>query len=264
MQKILLAMDANKPDKNALEFACYLARLTKSKITGVFLDNIAVAETAITGPANEGVTKNLLENSTSWFNEKCISEETRHDFHSDRGVPLEELMAESRYADLVVVDSETSFDQVYEGSPTKFVKDFLHKSECPVVIAPEGFDGIDEIVIAYDGSSSSIFAIKQFTYLFPQLYNKKITIVHVNSDGQWKEEEKDKLNGWLKNHYSDLHFTALKGEADTALFDFLLRRKNVFVVMGAYGRNNVSRFLKHSRAELIIKTITQPIFIAHH
>lgn len=264
MEKILLAMDANKPDKNALEFACYLARLTKSKLTGVFLENMVLAGTAPTGHLTETTSKDWIENNSRWFNEKCINEETRHEFHSDHGIPVKELVAESRYADLIVVDSETSFNKIYEGSPTKFVKEFLHESECPVVIAPEGFDGIDEIVLAYDGSSSSVFAIKQFTYLFPQLANKKISIVQVSNDGRWKEEEKDKFTCWLKNHYADLHFIALKGETDTALFDFLLRRKNIFLVMGAYGRSDVSQLLKHSRAELIIKAITQPIFIAHH
>ena len=42
--KILLAIDAINPDKNAMEFACYLGRLTKSKVTGVFLENLAAEE----------------------------------------------------------------------------------------------------------------------------------------------------------------------------------------------------------------------------
>ena len=44
MEKILLAIDAITPDKKALEFACYLGRLTKSKITGVFLENLVDEE----------------------------------------------------------------------------------------------------------------------------------------------------------------------------------------------------------------------------
>lgn len=264
MEKILLAIDAIKPDKNTLEFACYLARLTKSKITGVFLENAVLADTVTDGVKDRKAMSCLPEDNIRWFNEKCINEETRHDLHTDHGVTVKELVAESKYADLVIVDAETSFNKLYEGSPTKFVTEFLKDSECPVVIAPEEFDGIDEIILAYDGSSSSIFAIKQFTYLFPQLSNKKISVVQVSRDGRWTEQEKDKFSKWLKNHYTDLNFIALKGETDTALFDFLLRRKNIFLVMGAYGRSNISQLLKHSRAELIIKTITQPIFIAHH
>jgi len=266
MEKILLAIDALNPDKNSLEFACFLARLTKSKMTGIFLENTPLEETAILDKAGEtsksGVT-GLIEKNINWVNEKCISEETKHELRTDRGIPLRELVSESRYADVIIVDSETSFNKPYEGIPTRFVKDFLNHAECPVVIAPESFEGIDKIVLAYDGSPSSVFAIKQFSYLFPQLSDKEISIVQVSENGKWNEKEKDKLSEWLKVHYYHFDFISLKGEADTALFDFLWKRKNVFLVMGAFGRGSISQFFKKSRAELIIKTITQPIFIAH-
>lgn len=263
MERILLAMDASNPDKNAAEFACYLARLTKSKVTGVFLEKPVAASSMVNGSADQPGAPEPFANSIKWFSEKCINEETRFDFHTDRGIPLKEIIAESRYADLVVVDAETSFNKIYEGVPTRFVTDFLHNTECPVVIAPESFDGIDEIVVAYDGSASSVFAIKQFTYLFPQFCRKKISIVQVTEERNSGGIEDDQLPEWLKCHYSDLHFVSLRGEPDSALYDFLLRRKNIFLVMGAYGRSNISQFLKHSRAELIIKTVTKPIFIAH-
>jgi hypothetical protein len=34
--------------------------------------------------------------------------------------------------------------------------------------------------------------------------------------------------------------------------------------MGAFGRSMLSDFFKHSTAELIVKTINLPVFIAHH
>ncbi len=47
------------------------------------------------------------------------------------------------------------------------------------------------------------------------------------------------------------------------LFDFLFKRKNIFIVMGAYGRDALSTFFKKSTAESLIKIITQPVFISH-
>ena len=44
MEKILLAIDAINLDMPALDFACYLGRLTNSKITGVFLENLVADE----------------------------------------------------------------------------------------------------------------------------------------------------------------------------------------------------------------------------
>src|SRR4030095_15620472 len=278
MEKILLAIDAYNPDKNAIEFACYLGRLTKSKITGIFLENVtadqkAVLQTAHETPyadqdADDYWIQNLarierIEKNIRFFRQKCAAEEVLCRVHRDRGFPATELIEESRFADLIVIDSEFSMNTNYEDSPTYFVNDILKNAECPVVLAPENFDGINEIIVAYNGSASSVFAVKQFTYLFPQLRDKKITAVQVNESGRWEEEGKYNFSEWLRIHYSNVHFQALTGETDRALFDYLVKKNGVFLVMGAYGRNALSQFLKHSRAELLIKTLTQPIFIAH-
>jgi hypothetical protein len=97
----------------------------------------------------------------------------------------------------------------------------------------------------------------------PQLFDKKITVVQVNETGEWKDQDKYLFSEWLREHYRNLHFEAIRGKAETALFDYLLKKQSIFLVMGAYGRNSLSQFFKHSRAELMIKTISQPIFIAH-
>jgi len=85
----------------------------------------------------------------------------------------------------------------------------------------------------------------------------------VNKEGEWCDPDKHKFSEWLKEHYTDLHFEALKGETDNKLFDYVFGRENMFLVMGAYGRNALSLFFKRSHADLLIKTVTQPIFIAH-
>lgn len=147
MKKILLAIDVLCPDKNALDFACYLARLTKSKVTGIFLENL-VAE-------QEPVVKNMsgaayvewdvnkkspayqlkmesVESCIRWFEQGCISRETSYAVHRDWGVPADEMIAESRFADMIVADAATSFSKHCEGLPTKFMKDILKNAECPV------------------------------------------------------------------------------------------------------------------------------------
>ena len=274
MEKILLAIDAADPGKNALDFACYLVRLTKSKLTGVFLDNLVSAQTPAQLATSAGADDDEMDTGTATpilfkknielFRQACTNRELNYTIHQDHGVPAEEMITESRYADILVTDAATSFRKHIEGPPSAFVQEVLSKAECPVIIAPESFEEITEIVFAYNGSASALFAIKQFTYLFPQLSNKKITVVQVTETGNWEDRQKHKLTEWLKAHYSDIHFEGLKGNSNNALFDYLLKTKNVFLVIGAYGRNELSRFFKPSTADLVIKTITQPIFIAHH
>ena len=49
-----------------------------------------------------------------------------------------------------------------------YLKDVLHDVACPVLLVPEKFDFPESVILAYDGSEESVYAIKQFAYLFPE------------------------------------------------------------------------------------------------
>ncbi len=279
MEKILLAIDAANINMPALDFACFIGRLTNSKVTGVFLENLKTREkpvlkTAYAGDYNDYDAEDmsarnakkalLIEKNIGLFKDACERRSVRCAIHRDRGIPASEIIYESRYADLVIVDPCTSFSKIYEGEPTIFVKDILKDAECPVIIAPESFEGIDEIIFTYDGSKSSAFAIKQFTYLFPEFDDRKVIVIQVNKEGAWDGPDKYHLKEWLQNRYSAIGFEVLKGDTGDKLFDYLFKKQNVFIVMGAYGRNALSEFFRPSHADLLIKTLNQPIFISHY
>jgi nucleotide-binding universal stress UspA family protein len=279
MEKILLVIDAKNLDMNALDFACFIGRLTHSKITGVFLENLVAHEKPVfkqyqsssyldweidtTTPEYKD-KQSSTETNIAFFKEACEKRGVRSCIHRDRGLPSSEVIEESRYADLIIADAATSFNKRFEGTPTEFLKDILKNAECPVIIAPETFEGIDEIIFTYNGSKSSAFAMKQFTYLFPELCDKRAIVLQVNDEGTWADPNKYNVKEWMQNHYSAIGFEVLEGDTEDKLFDYLFKRKNIFLVMGAYGRSAVSRFFKHSHADLLINTVTQPIFIAHY
>lgn len=278
MEKILLAVDSIHPDRNALDFSCYLARLTKSAITGVFLEDLAVRQwvAPISNYANEFAGATMGEPSDEYaakleqiekniflFKEGCSNREICYKVHRDSGVPLQELIEETRFADLLVVAPTTSFIGRFESNTSSFIRNILRKSECPVIIAPESFGAIDEIVFSYTPSAASMFAIKHFTYLFPQLYDKKIRVIQVNGVGKWLETEKYKLKEWLNCYYADFLFEAIRGDMTIELFDYLLERKNALLIMGVFGRNFLSRFFPKNNSDLLIQTVAQPIFITH-
>ncbi len=278
MRKILVAVNGLKLDMHTLDFACYLGRLTRSTITGVFLEN-QVAEyrpvlknayygTYLDWEVNEASPEHvqkmkIIETNIGHFKEACSRREVNCAIQRDEGAPAREIIAESRFADLLILDAETSFNKHYEGSPTPFVKEILQNAECPVIIAPETFERIDEIVFCYDGSSSSFYSVKQFDYLLPELKNKNVSVVEVTKDEALTIEEKDKVKDWFERHYSNVEFHVLKGEAKDELFSFLLQRKNAFIIMGSYGRGTISRFFKSSTAERVLKTTNLPVFITH-
>jgi nucleotide-binding universal stress UspA family protein len=271
MEKILLAMDGYKETTVAVDFACYLAKLTDSRLVGAFLEGLPDVSA---GESRGGDLPGFAGELAGWpddpvlgrirrFQETCVVRDVAARVHRDRGVPLTEVLKESRFSDLIVVDPETSFRTMQTEFPGRFLRDVLLAAECPVIVSPYRFEGVDEVIFAYNGTGSSVFAIKQFTYLFPVWQDKKAIVVHVSRDGDGFAGEQPGMQEWLSAHYADVDFVDLKGEASDELFGYLLDKENAVVVLGAYGRGILSRFLKPSHASLLLRTINLPIFIAH-
>jgi len=279
MEKILLALDAQHINTETIDFACYLARVTNSRLTGVFLEDVLSEDTdafrtfrqvaEMQGGADAHQTTiasraDATEANIKTFRQCCDNRGAHAHIHRDRGIPLDEVVVESRFADLLIVDAETSFAKKKGSIPARFVKDVLQEAECPVILAPYSFHAIDEVVFAYNGSASSVFAIKQFTYLFPEWKQKKATIVDVKEKEDNAIEHQYKMKEWLRAHYADVELKVLIGDPSDQLFGYLIEKKNAMVVMGAYGRTMMSNFFRRSHAHLIVKTVNLPIFITHH
>lgn len=274
MEKILLAMESHEVDTTAVDFACYIACLTRSKLTGVFFNNLQpstpsktriydLPSETIIAPAEDNGTKKCHE-VMRLFTDVCTNRGVRCELICcDRKQPAQRIIKESRFADLVLLKAETSFLPEVETVPTQFVKQVLADAECPVIITPLSFNGIDEIIFTYDGSYSSVFAIKQFTYLFPQLNGKKATVLQLSDNGDRPVVEKEKIGEYCSAHYSGVGFQVIPGKAFEELFRFLMQKKNMFVVMGAYGHGMLAGLHKQSTAGLVLKTINCPFFIAH-
>lgn len=276
MEKILLGFDNDPADENAIDFACHLARLTQSRLTGIFLDEPAT-ETEVVVERRlvaEGVTAITIaefdkeseqaaqhEENIAIFREWAGKAGIPFDVYLDKGVPAAELVYETRFADILLLSADT-FSQGDEPVPSAFVKQMVHDSACPVILTPESFERIDNIVFCYDGSKSSLFAIKQFSYLFPQLRAQRVKVISLIAEGP-STQEQARLTQWLKCHYRDLEWIAQGADAAEALFHYLLKKRDDFVVMGPYGHGLLTSFFEPDQETGAIRTTSLPIFIAH-
>lgn len=281
MEKIIVLADAQNYKPEILDFAAYIAKLGKSKLVGIFVENrqldtvpsiktfggTAYVEEVVQDPEEQKRHADLVQKNIAAFNGGCIQREVNAVARYDAGDPLEHVIEESRYADLLIADPSLSLNS--DGRvPSKFIMEVLSKAECPVLIAPELFEQVNEIVFAYDGSRSSVFAIKQFYYQLPRLADKRLVILHINKE---KIEKWDKQHAsfkeWLDMHFSNVSFLELTGEARDILFEYFMARSeqvNQLLVTGAFGRSFLSTFFKPGAAELVLKAVDIPMFISHH
>lgn len=278
MKKIIVAIDALIYNENAVEYAIGIAKRSGGMIAGIFLHDLAFLNYSLPGtfdfvPAEyEGIIKRQKEDdeklqlNMKLFNHKCNEENVRHKAHVYDGNSIVDfLIEESVYADLLILDEHMSFTYVRSHQISTFVLDVLEDAHCPVLVVPDKYHTIDNIYLCYDGKPSSVFAIKQFSYLFPEWSQKPTTLVSFNETSSNHLKNSSNIKDLLHQHFSNLsidveHHTRI-GEA---LFSyFKLYEENSFIVMGAFGRSSLSRLLKKSLANTLIKEVKVPIFITH-
>jgi hypothetical protein len=276
MEKILVIIDPLKTNRNLLDFALYVAQLTRSAITGLFIER-AVSDRLmekdlhgfpISFTENETVKNRLaikaeIEEILSEFERKCVDRWIPFVVHRDYGVPIDDVVAESRFADLMLIDAGIEPEEKSERTPTAFVREILRKSECAVILAPVHRVDIHEIIFCYDGSRNAMHAIRQFTCFFPQFKDKKLIILEVTKDGKGDRQAEKRFIEWVGNHYTQFQHKKKNGIIRQILFDSIFKKENIIIVMGSFGRNALSVFLKKETAEPLVKMTTQPVFVAH-
>lgn len=278
MKKISAAFDGLKFSEGTLAYAIQLAETSGSLLSGVFLESFLYHSYKLFDMVGaQGISdvklKHLLEKdentrreSTAIFEQACNNANISYITHHDKSFALEELLKESIYSDLVVIGAGETLSHFTENTPTQFIRDFLAEMQSPVLIVPREYKKIEKVVLLYDGKPSSVYAIKMFNYMMPWLRHKETEVLSV-TDPKDSQELPDEglIKEFIICHYPEASYTLLKGDPEEEIIAYLKNTKeNVLIVSGAYKRGQVSRWFKSSMADLLMKEIDMPLFIAHN
>lgn len=278
MKRILFLTDALKINGRSVDFAAFICKLNSSSLTGMFLqyeahnqrtaaairDEIACNGIAVNEerPLHE-LEQECRQYTTRRFGTICENLGVRSEVIEIENRQAENILQECRYADLLLIDPGLAMGESAMVLPASFPHTILSQSECPVMMIPERFDSMDGIIFAYDGSPSSVFAIKQFASLFPGLADRTVFVVTARDGNRVSANEMQKMRTWMNTHFSDVTFHDIQGDSRIGLLEYVLGKDNIIMVMGAYGRSGWSAFLSASHAEPLVKYISKALFISH-
>lgn len=273
MKKILLAFDGSQFSTAAFEFARQLNALHPVFLAGVFIPQLSYANLwnytdGMAGPPFMPVlTKeepDALEKNIKSFENLCQQNSIQYKVHKDYfDFALPELKKETRFADLLIISSETFYNNAGKATPNDYMKEALHHSECPVIIVPEKFQFPKINILAYDGSDSSVYAIKQFFYLFPELCKHETLLVYSSAKDDEILPEKEQIEELTKLHFLDVSLVKLDFDPKKHFGRWINENSNAILVSGSFGRSMFSEMFKKSFVSDVIAEHRLPVFIAH-
>ena len=271
MKKILLAFDGAHFSEGALEFVRLLHSSSPVFVTGAFLPEVNYANAWSYAAGSGGLFIPLIEeedvelvtSNIKRFETFCSNNDIMYAEHKDfEEITLPELKKESRYADLLILGSETFYENMGKEELNLYLRDALHATECPVLVVPETFELPASNILAFDAGASSVYAIKQFAYLLPELASNETILVNAK-EGDGKLPDEEYISEWAAKHFSNLTFYRLGTDSRKYFSAWLSERKAAILVGGAFGRSEISTLFKKSFVSDTIKEHHIPVFIAH-
>lgn len=272
MKQVLFVCAGKAFPRRAVNFLLSMHRDEPLEVLGLFFSPIdieamaTVSQLPVLAPFDrlEEEEQQAVTANKAIFAKQCEQYHIRHRIHDndkqwDKGL----LVKESRFADLILLSGELFYADINVRQPNAYLQEALHAAECPVLAVPEDYRQCDHLFIAYDGSKESLFAMKQFSCLFPHFSDLPSEIVYVRDEASDDIPDLEHLKHYTRLHFSSVGFSKLHFKAAHYFANWISERKHVLLVTGSYSRPAFSYIAKHSFAEQVIREHRLPVFIAH-
>lgn len=278
MKKILAAFDGLKFSESTMDYAIEMAKQNNAHLVGLFLEDPAYHSYKIyeliteDGGGLDTKRRHLDRKDEKTraiavvnFETACKNAGLQFSIHKDRNIAIQEVLKESIYADLLIIDNAETLSHHSEKAPTQFIHELLPDVQCPVLLVPHKCKPADKLILLFDGQPSSVHAIKMLSYTMAALKKYPTEIVTVCEFRQEPRVPDSRLmKEFMKRHFPDAVYTTLKGSAESLIVSYLKEQQGTpLVVLGAYQRGKVSRWFRPSMADTLMKELKLPLFIAH-
>jgi hypothetical protein len=272
MKKILLPFEGANYPGEILEFAHNLHALSPFMLAAAFVPEVDYANFgnlpagvggAVYSPATIDEDP-VIEKNGALLEAFCREHRIKYAQHTDRlDFALPSIRKESRFADLMLLSSIHFFENISSDQPNAYMKEILHSAECPVLLLPENPGLPETLILTYDGTASSVYALKQFAGLFPELSGIPAQLVCIQDKVEEPLPDEMLIEEWASQHFKDLHVKKLSMQPHVFFNNWLFGKTKPWVITGSYGRSGLSLLFAKSFITDLIKIHRIPVFIAH-
>jgi nucleotide-binding universal stress UspA family protein len=271
MKKILLVYNSETLSEDVTDFGIELSKGSGAVLHGVFISPFAqqinqypfVAAAPFTSAGllyTEEMQREhgkLLKSNMDLFTTTCKEAGVQFTVNEDPEITISELTDQSAFADLILFSAKEQF-----GSYS--FREVITDIHCPVILVPDKARIPQRTILCYDESFSSIYAIKMYTYLFPEWQDIPTYLLSINPKGDNGNKFDDYLDEWLPAHFSNFEKIHLEGNLQKELLNYVKKDDHhSMLVMGAFGGNAIARMFHRSLANVVLEQTSASVFIKH-
>ena len=271
MKKAMVIMNGSFANHAVITSAVNLASHDKTILHAIFLqhdtrslesdylfpNDLALTQNRLTGKSIEEENAALVNANIRLFIDVCDQQKVPYIIEPDTHLTLKDLIGFSAFYDYIIADAHSNLEQYR-------LSDLLADAHCPIFLTSSRINKIKRIILAYDGSYSSIYALKMFHYIFPEWSSIETILLFIASEKSSTMPQEDKINSLVSHYFSSPTIKILQGPFQESFIRFIKEsEEDCLVVMGAYGRSNFSRIIHKSLADMVMEKTQAALFIVH-
>ena len=277
MKRIAAIFDGLNTAIPTMDFAIRLCREKDAHLLGIFPESFLYHEydfAQLLGKNGVSAVKirhavareaEKRQQSVMHFEQACQREKISYSIVTPRGLTIDEVLNESTFAEMIIIDKHEQFNKASQQLPSTFLRQLLSDSRCPLLLMDEHSMVPKHLVLLYDGKPDSVYAIKLLFFLAIAGPEMSTELLYVSRDAsQTAIPDAERLRALVECHRPGTVFTRINGEGKQDIADYVNGLgENVLAVAGAYGRGSTSRWFTPSVADKLISQCQCSLFVAH-
>ena len=278
IKRILVALDPDSDTPVATRYAIQIAKKSDASVTGLAVVDMGSIEASSRGGGIGSMyyAEKLKEEMTTesrdkarellaTFERELEGSGLSHIESVEEGVPVQRIVEDMKYHDLLVVGSDPHFFYSHPKEKTNTLAGVIHNTVGPSLIVPDVYREVKRVLFATDGGTAAARALRRFINLTPFGTDIHLEVLHVHDDDS-KDAE---LYLTLFKAYLEAHGfkPQLTGISEDDPGEEILRQADNsgvdLIIFGSKTHSGLRGTRFGSTTEYLIKNADVPLFMDH-
>lgn len=156
-----------------------------------------------------------------------------------------EIVKETAFADLLIIDSNTFVDYLLEKDRFQYLRGVFEKSQCPLLVIPTNFRDFHDIIILKDPEEKVVKAVKSLKSTLTQsLRNAEVSLIGKMPNEEEEFQDEKRLIDFLKRYFRNVGIMLTPDEPfEKVAFDLMQKSQMPLVVMAGIDKNRIDKLI---------------------
>jgi nucleotide-binding universal stress UspA family protein len=284
IKRILVALDPGEDTHVAIRYAAALAQRHGAIVSGLaVIDTKHIATAVGPGGAIGGMyyaelsRQHMTDQARDTARELLRTFDTaleqagvRHGERVEEGVPVQQVIDDMRYHDLLVIGATSHFFYNRPEQETNTLAQIVKRAIAPTLVVDSTYREVQRTLLAYDGSDASARTLQRFAQLKPFGVDSVVEVVHVRGSGTQRERDASDLllhqgAAFLRDHGFEHVVEASRdgGKPGDQIIEHADQMEADLLVAGAHSVSAMRRMAFGSTTHTLLTCSTRPLFLFH-